>query len=597
MNSHKFRLLSVSSIVLTSFLLSSSIQASTRLTDEKNDMVPYPSQNKAINDESLAVVENKISGILVTFDNIDKNVEESLKKQTFSLGQSFIEKVETEKDKKANLVKETEDGIKQRTDNLRSVKGRITQQTGYISQEITNIASFLDDRTGTETSRALKSLLRTEISRTINGFTNTLGLPSTYRNLDRYRDYCLIKTSDLESINENIVQYVKDTRDLYIRLDNVWKKAEIIHQKIISARGPLYSSSDSVHTILKKEGGSWYLNLASKANDVDNFIISARDEASNIISDSHSIKSTINNLESNISKLKTTILEKKESHDIIEGYGDSLVQRVLDKSRTEESNLNTNVISNIDTSLDVYFVTGGQYSDKMDSLKRNTDKIGGHVRNIDVFSAEIDTYATQIDDFTKNQTQKVGLHHDSLVNKGKEFDQNAQAIIEKNREVSLGVMKGKTSEIIMAAKALSVMLSDKHDQVQSFKQQLGDRDKYFEGRENVLIGEHDKHVDDVKSSQKELLKEKDKMSSYKEKNLEKMETKNNQLELEIRQYQEKITALNLQISKMSNDSQSVDASLKSMLMMMGVNMSELNDCNTPKLAQKCFSKYLEVKKF
>lgn len=90
----------------------------------------------------------------------------------------------------------------------------------------------------------------------------------------------------------SIEQYVKDIRVLCQTLDGVWKKAESISQKISSARGPLYSNSDSVYTTLTKEGGKWYLNLAAKANDADNFIASASSEDSKIISDSDSIKAS-----------------------------------------------------------------------------------------------------------------------------------------------------------------------------------------------------------------------------------------------------------------------------------------------------------------
>lgn len=168
----------------------------------------------------------------------------------------------------------------------------IKSQTGSITQEITRIHSFIDTAVGPTILRVLKPRLKLEVSRSITGFTNTLGTPSTYRDENQYKGYYLIKTTELDSMYTSIEQYVKDIRVLCQTLDGVWKKAESISQKISSARGPLYSNSDSVYTTLTKEGGKWYLNLAAKANDADNFIASASSEDSKIISDSDSIKAS-----------------------------------------------------------------------------------------------------------------------------------------------------------------------------------------------------------------------------------------------------------------------------------------------------------------
>ena len=74
-----------------------------------------------------------------------------------------------------------------------------------------------------------------------------------------------------------------------------------------------------------------------------------------------------------------------------------------------------------------------------------------------------------------------------------------------------------------------------------------------------------------------------------------MEEKNRQIENDLKQYHDKVSSLNLQISKLSGESQLVDGTLKGILMMMGVSMNEINDCSGPLLAQKCFSKYLEIR--
>lgn len=118
-------------------------------------------------------------------------------------------------------------------------------------------------------------------------------------------------------------------------------------------------------------------------------------------------------------------MQTRESPNTIGAYGDSLIQKVLDKSKTLETTLENNVVSNIHSSLDGYFGTGGEYSSKMESLKRNTDKIEGSIININNTSEEIDTYAGQIESFTATQNQKVKDHHTSLVNKGNEFNQDA----------------------------------------------------------------------------------------------------------------------------------------------------------------------------
>ena len=169
-------------------------------------------------------------------------------------------------------------------------------------------------------------------------------------------------------------------------------------------------------------------------------------------------------------------------------------------------------------------------------------------------------------------------------------------IIEKNREVSLGVMKGKTSEMFMAAKSLAFMLNDKYDQVESYKEQIKDTGQTFKHHEGVLIVQHDKHLDDVKGGKQEVLAEKEKLFIEKQNAVQKLENKTMQLENELKQYQEKTNILNLQITKFSGESQLIDGTLKGMLMMMGVNMLELNDLSGPMLAQKCFAKYLETKK-
>ena len=147
----------------------------------------------------------------------------------------------------------------------------------------------------------------------------------------------------------------------------------------------------------------------------------------------------------------------------------------------------------------------------------------------------------------------------------------------------------------MAARSLGFMLSDKQDQVETYKEQLKDTGETFKHHEGTLINQHDKHLSDIKGGKKEIIEEKDKIFSEKQKTIEKMEEKNRQIENDLKQYHDKVSSLNLQISKLSGESQLVDGTLKGILMMMGVSMNEINDCSGPLLAQKCFSKYLEIR--
>jgi hypothetical protein len=379
-------------------------------------------------------------------------------------------------------------------------------------------------------------------------------------------------------------------------LDTILSEATTAVSKAENAQQLIYTNSDSVYNILKEYGGDWYVKLKDKANSADNYIREVKTAAGNVRSKQGTVKSTVSSLESNVSNLKSKMLQNQVSANLVKEYGDFLIHAVLGKAKVKQGEIESSIVSNVNISLDGYFAKGNEYSDKMESLKRNTDKIGTHIGNIETYSDELDTVSSEIVDFTKKQTEKIGLHHDSLVHKGKEFDEDARTVIEKNREVSLGVMKGKTSEILMAARSLGVMLSDKHEQVETYKEQLKDTGETFKHHEGVLVTQHGKHLDDVKSGKDENFQTLGKLAIERLNIIEQLRLENKDLKTKNDQYQEKISTMNLNmggVSTKESEINMIDGTLKAIMGLIKIDIQDIQGLKGIAFTQQCLMKVIQ----
>ncbi len=254
MNLYKLQHLSVSSMVLTAFLISSSsVQASKKIIEEEGDLKKNfssksLSQENEIN-ESMAIMP--LQNSLKTFESFHQDVSLQLTQSVWALNKTFIERAEDDKKIKESLLNETKKGITERFDKLNIVGDNLKKQKERINGSIQFIHDWVDTQNRKNIPSELIDSLEKDIN-TINAFYDDLGNESNYHDGSKYsypNDHRNAPNIGyLRDICDNIIGCVNNIAGyVYSAQDNISLRIGTIQEKADQIKKLTYSENDSSH--------------------------------------------------------------------------------------------------------------------------------------------------------------------------------------------------------------------------------------------------------------------------------------------------------------------------------------------------------------
>ena len=551
-------------------------------------------------DEEEKGIVTKISN----FSQLERRIQDNFN--------GFESKVQHETTQKDSLIKETEQGLEEKSKRLQVLVTNIDQQKNYINSLIDQIHVQVNERNRQSIPSELIVSLKKEIS-SIGVPYHNLGDTSSYHDYQKYQQpnpngYTATKSSSyLQNICDQIESCAALIHNLvYQNSDSIWDRSGTILSKGENARNVLYSNSTSVHSTLKAYSGSWYQNLASKTNDGDNYVINMRNEAESIRSIVDSIKSQVSSIRSHASSLKSEIrsyesdsdskisnnksLMQAESWNRAKDYGDIILQKSLEKGRVRIVEVHQSAInlsqSRIERLIPIYFdkrdLSNSQsYHFKIEPIQQNVITIRQATTTINSASREINDISHQFLHIAKDQHKKININYGALVKKGTELEETA---------------KGLSKEFLIMTQSLVVVVKDKKEQVKKLKKAENDLKDSFKQHEEFLVKSHEIHVSDLKEQKSELLKLKEEMIDDKLKIVKELEEENNDLRIRMSSYEKRIQEVSL---KDQNELKikMVDSMLEAMMSLLQVDISDIKNLNMsgPEFAQQCLIKIVQGK--